>query len=119
VRAVAVARVLAGEQQQVVALGADLVLEPDQHLVEERVLQVRVALARLEEDPDDVRALRDEAARGRRRRVVELPRQAHDPFACLRADVGVAVERARHGSDRDPAQVGQLPDGHSVAVHRA
>ena len=37
--AVAVAGPLAGEEQQVVAAGADRVLEPDEHLVEERVAE--------------------------------------------------------------------------------
>ena len=45
---------LGREQQQVVAAGADRVLEPDEHLVEERVLQVGVALAGLEEHADHV-----------------------------------------------------------------
>ena len=54
VRAVAVAGTLGGEQQQVEALGADALLEPAEHLVEERVLQVRMALARLHEHADDV-----------------------------------------------------------------
>ena len=59
VRAVAVAGTLGGEQQQVEAAGADVLLEPDEHLVEERVLQVGVALARLQEDADHVAALGD------------------------------------------------------------
>ena len=46
VRAVAAAGALGGEQQQVEATGADALLEPAEHLVEERVLEVRVALAR-------------------------------------------------------------------------
>ena len=46
VRAVAVAGALGGEQQQVEATGADALLEPAEHLVEERVLEVRMALAR-------------------------------------------------------------------------
>ena len=42
VAAVAVARLLGGEEQQVEALGADGLLHADQDLVEERVLEVRV-----------------------------------------------------------------------------
>jgi hypothetical protein len=91
--AVAVAGPLAGEQQQVVAAGADGVLQPHQHLVEERVAEgVRMALAGLQEDADQVRALRDQAAGGGRRRVVELLGQADDPLARVRVDVRVAVE---------------------------
>jgi hypothetical protein len=70
------------------------VLEADEHLVEERVLQVRVALAGLQEDADHVRALGHEAAGRGGRRVVELAGEAHDPLARLRVDVGVAVQRA-------------------------
>src|SRR5919205_860622 len=76
-----VAGVLGGEQQQVDPAGADRVLEADQHLVEERVLQVGVALAGLEEDADDVRALGDEAAGRGGRGVVELAREADDALA--------------------------------------
>ena len=72
VRAVAVARALGGEQQQVEARGADALLEPAEDLVEERVLEVRMALAGLQEHADDVRALGDQAARGGGGRVVEL-----------------------------------------------
>ena len=71
--AVAVAGPLAGEQQQVVAARRRCcVLEPDEHLVEERVLEVGVALAGLEEDADHVRALGDERAGRGGGRVVEL-----------------------------------------------
>ena len=55
VRAVAAARPLGREQQQVEALGADALLEPAEHLVEERVLEVGMALAGLHEHADDVR----------------------------------------------------------------
>ena len=72
VRAVAAAGALGGEQQQVEALGADALLEPAEHLVEERVLEVGMALAGLHEHADDVRALGDQAARRGGRRVVEL-----------------------------------------------
>ena len=61
--------------------------------MEERVLQVGVALAGLEEDADHVRALGDEGAGGGGRRVVELRGEPHDPLARLGVDVGVAVQR--------------------------
>ncbi len=93
-RAVAVAGPLGGEQQQVEALGADALLEAAEDLVEERVLEVGVALAGLHEHADHVRALGDQAARRRGGRVIELLREPHDPFAGLRAHVGIAVERA-------------------------
>ena len=117
--AVAVAGALAGEQQQVVAAGADGVLEPDEHLVEEGVAErVGVALAGLEEDADQMRALRDEAAGRRCGRVVELLRQADDPLAGVGVDVRVAVQRPGDGADRHAAQAGQLSDCHSLISHR-
>ena len=117
--AVAVAGPLAGEEQQVVAAGADRVLEPDQHLVEERVAErVGVALAGLEEDADQVRALGDQAAGGGGRRVVELPGEADDPLAGVRVDVRVAVQRPGDGADRHAAEACKLPDCHSVVGHR-
>ena len=112
-RAVAVGRLLGGEQQQVVAAGADRVLEADEDLVEERVLQVGVALAGVEDDADHVRALGLQAARRRGGRVVELAGEPHDAFARLGADVRVAVEGARDGADRDAADPRQLADGYS------
>ena len=72
---------------------ADALLEPAEHLVEERVLQVRMALARLHEHADDVRALGDERAGRGGGRVVELAGEAHDALARLGTHVGVAVER--------------------------
>jgi hypothetical protein len=112
-------RALAGEEQQVVAAGADGVLEPDQHLVEERVAEgIGVALAGLEEDADQMRALRDEAARRRRRGVVELLRQPDDPLARLGVDVRVAVQRPGDRADRHAAQACQLSDCHSLIGHR-
>jgi hypothetical protein len=51
VLAEAVARILAGEEQQVEPVGPEVVLEPDEDLVEEGVLEVGVPLARVEEDP--------------------------------------------------------------------
>jgi hypothetical protein len=117
--AVAVARPLAGEQQQVIAPGADGVLEPHQDLVEERVAErVGVALAGLQEDADEVRALRDEAARGGRRGVVELLGETDDPLARLRVDVRVAVQRPRHGADGHAAEACELPDCDSFVRHR-
>src|SRR5919109_1576650 len=117
VLAVSVARMLRGEEQQVVAARADRVLESDEHLVEERVLQIGVALAGLEEDADHVRALGLEAARRRGGRVVELARQPHDPLARLCPDVGVAVQRARHSADRDAARLGQPADSDAFLGH--
>ena len=116
--AVAVAGPLAGEEQQVVAAGADRVLEPDEHLVEERVAErVGVALAGLEEDADQVRALGDEAAGGRGRRVVELLGEADDPLARVRVDVRVAVQRPGDRADRHAAEAGELSDCHSLVGH--
>ena len=71
-RAVAAAGALGGEQQQVEAAGPDALLEPAEHLVEERVLEVRMALPGLHEHADDVRALGDQRAGRGGRRVVEL-----------------------------------------------
>ena len=117
--AVAVAGTLAGEEQQVVAARADGVLEPDEHLVEEGVAErIGVALAGLEEDADQMRALRDEAAGRGRRGVVELLREADDPLAGVRVDVRVAVQRPGDGADRHAAQAGQLSDCHSLISHR-
>ena len=92
VRAVAAAGALGREQQQVEAFAADALLEPAEDLVEERVLKVRMTLARLHEHADDVRALGDERTGRGGRRVVELGREAHDALARLGTHVGVAVE---------------------------
>ena len=116
VRAVPVARPLGREQQQVEALGPDALLEPAEHLMEERMLKVRMTLARLHEHADDVAALGDEAAGGRGGRVVELAGEAHDALARLGTHVGIAVQRARDGADRHAADPGQLLDCDSL-VH--
>ena len=117
VAAVAVAGALGGEQQQVEPGRADLVLQPGHHLVEERVLEVGMALAGVEHDPDHVRALGDQAARRGGRRVVELGGEAHDPLACLGVDVPVAVQRPRDGADGHPAEAGELSDGDPLVLH--
>ena len=110
VRAVAVAGALGGEHQEVVAGAAGVLLEPAEHLVEERVLEVGMPLPRLEEDADHVRALGDERARRGGGRVVELLGDPHDPLAGLLAHVGVAVERTRYGADGDAGEAGKLVD---------
>jgi hypothetical protein len=110
VRAVAVAGPLRGEDQEVVAGAAGVLLEPAEHLVEERVVDVGVPLPRLEEDADHVRALGDERARRGGGRVVELLGDPHDPLAGLLAHVGVAVQRTRYGADGDAGEAGELVD---------
>jgi len=69
---------LAGEQQQVVAALAQRVLEAHEHLVEERVLQVGVALAGLQEHADDVRAAGDERRVEPDHRPARPPLSSHD-----------------------------------------
>ena len=116
-RAVAVTRLLAGEQQQVEAGGPEAVLDADEHLMEERVLKVRVVRACLEEDAHHVRTARDECARRGLRRVVELLGEAHDALAGVVPNVGIAVEGAGHGANRDSTQAGQLADCDGVLWH--
>ena len=118
VRAVAVAGPLRGEDQEVVAGAAGVLLEPAEHLVEERVVDVGVPLPRLEEDADDVRALGDERARRGGGRVVELLGDPHDPLAGLLAHVGVAVERTRYGADGDAGEAGKLVDVRAGLRHQ-
>jgi hypothetical protein len=106
VRAVAVAGLLAGEEEQVEARRADHVLQPAKHLVEERVLDVGVALTRLEEDTDHVGALHHQRPRRRGWRVIELLGEPDHALPRLRADVGVAVQRPRDGPHGDTADAG-------------
>src|SRR3954451_6710309 len=61
-------------------------------------------LGREEDHADELRALPHERPRRRARLVVELPGGREYPLAGLLPDVGVAVEDAGHGRDRDTAQ---------------
>src|SRR4029078_9752117 len=117
-RAEAVAAPLRREDEEVVAGAAGVLLEPAEHLVEERVVDVRVPLPRLEEDADHVAALGDERARRGGGRVVELLGDPHDALAGLLAHVLVAVERTRYGADGDARETGELVDVRAGLRHQ-
>jgi hypothetical protein len=101
---------LVREEQEVVAARAESALEPNEHLLEERVLDVWVVDARRKDDSDHVRPLGYEGSSRRGRRVLEFLGQLEDSFAGRRADVVVVVQGARDSGDGDTAQFGQLPD---------
>ena len=107
----AVAGLVAREQQQVEPEPARAVLEADEHFLEERMQQVRVAGAGLEDHADDVRAAADERPRRRARRVVELAGELQDPAAGGLADLRRAVQRPRDGGHRDAGFRRQLLNG--------
>ena len=85
---------LVREQQQVVAGGADAVLEADEHFLEERMLKIGMVETGGEDDADHPRPLGDERSSGLRRRVFELLRHLEHAPTGLLAHVRVVVEDA-------------------------
>jgi hypothetical protein len=73
------------------------VLETDQHVLEERVADVRMVEAREQDDADQLRAASAERARRGTRCVVERTRRGENPLSRRGTDVAVAVEDARNG----------------------
>jgi hypothetical protein len=73
------------------------VLQTDQHVLEERVADVRMVEASEQDDADQLRAAANERAGGGTRCVVERTRCGEDPLPRRGTDVAVAVEDARNG----------------------
>ena len=113
--ALARARLLGGEQEEVVPELADPVLEADQHFLEEGMVDVGVLVPGEEHDADQLRPLLDERPGGGARCVVELAGDREDALAGRGAHVVVLVEDARDGRDRDPALLRDFPDVRDVS----
>ena len=76
-------------------------LQPHEHLLEERVLEIWVPVAGLEHDPDHVRPARDQGASCADGREAGLADGDQDPLARLRRDVRIPVQDTRDGGDGD------------------
>ena len=109
-RAMPGSRLLVREQEDVVAVGPERVLQADEHLEEERVLEVGIRLAREEDHADQLRPALDQRSRRRIRGVVELPCPCEHPQAGFGAHVRVAVEHARHRRDRHTTSRRDFPN---------
>ena len=101
-RAVDVGVLLLRKEQQVVVQLAHGALQAREHLLEERVRDVRM-IAGVEDDAEQLRALPDERSRSGVRDVVELPRAREHACAGVLAHPRRPVEDARDGGDRDAA----------------
>jgi hypothetical protein len=114
--AVTRARLLGREEQDVVPERADPALDADEDLLEERVAEVRMLVAREQDDAEQLRPAADERASGCARRVVQRASRGEDALPCRRADVAVVVEDAGDGRNRDAAELRDLVDGADFAL---
>ena len=103
-------RSIGGEDEQVVAELARGVLQPRQHVLEERVADVGMVGARVQHDPQNLGAAGDERARGRTGDVLERGRLREHAFTCLVAHLRRAVENARDGRNGHAASSRYLAD---------
>ena len=116
VRAAPGSRLLVREEEDVVAVRPERVLQADEHLEEERMLEIGMRLAREEDHADQLRAALDQRSRRRVRGVVELPRPREHPQACLGAHVRVAVEHARHRRHRHSTPCRDFPNRRNLRL---
>ena len=104
------ARLLGGEEKEVVPELADPVLEADQHFLEEGMVDVGVLVAREQHDADQLRLLLDQRPGGCAGRVVQPAGDVEHALAGRLAHVVVAVEDPGDGRDRHPALLRDFPD---------
>ncbi len=90
--------------------GPDAALEPDEHLLEERVADVGVLHTGEEDDAEELRPLLHERPSRGARRVVELLGGREHALPGRVAHVVVAVEDAGDGRDRHSAELRDFPD---------
>ena len=112
-------RPIGSEDEQVVAEIPRLVLQTREHVLEERVADVRVVLTGVQHDPEDLGASRDEGARSGAGDVLERGRLGEDAFAGLVAHLRRPVENARDGRDRhatSPRYVADIRDRSTSSV---
>ena len=105
------ARLLGREEQDVIAPRADSVLQPDEDVLEERVTEIGMLVAREEDDADQLRAAPNERTGGGARCVVERARGCKNTLSRRRAHVVIAVEDPRDSGYRDAASFGYFTDG--------
>ena len=104
-----------GEEQEIVARRAERLPQSDEHLSEERMLQIGVRIARVHDDADDLRPAADKRPRSCVRDVVELADAFEDALTRLLAHRRGAVQDPGDGGDRDTAQLRHLTN----ARHRS